>query len=203
MTTLLNRLIDLPSGIIYLIVGLVVFAEDALLVGMLLPGETAAIIGGVTASRGHTSVAVMCVIVVAAAIIGDSTGYAVGVHFGTRLLALRPLRRRKDSVDAARQRLAERGGPAIFVGRFVAFVRAMLPFLAGTSRMPYHRFLAFSVAGGLAWGVSSVFIGYAAGDSYTAVEKIFGRAVALLIALIVVAGLVTWQIRRRRRTDSQ
>jgi membrane protein DedA with SNARE-associated domain len=65
-----------------------------------------------------------------------------------------------------------------------------MPFLAGTYRMRYPRFLAYNAAGGLVWGVGSVLLGFLAGNSYAAIEKTFGRAVALIAAALVVAGLI-------------
>ena len=199
MTKVLDQLLGLHGVIVYLMVGLLVFAEDALFIGFVLPGETAAILSGVAASRGNVSLTLMCIIVVAAAIVGDSVGYEIGARYGTRLLSLRVIRRRKDRIDTARASLARRGGPAVFGGRFVAFLRAVMPFLAGTSHMRYPRFLAYNAVGGLAWGIGSVLLGYLAGSSYTAVEHTFGRATALIAAALVVAGLLVWSIRRHRR----
>src|SRR5258708_7544195 len=86
---ILDQILSAPAWAVYLVVGLLVFAEDALFVGFVLPGETAAVLGGVAASRGHVDVFAMCLIVVGAAIIGDSVGYAVGRHFGPRVLQVR------------------------------------------------------------------------------------------------------------------
>jgi membrane protein DedA with SNARE-associated domain len=191
--------LGLHGPIIYLIVGVLVFAEDALFVGFVLPGETAAILGGVAASQHNASLTVMCATVVLAAIVGDNVGYEVGSRFGTRLVSVGPLRRRKDRIDAARDTLARRGGPAVFGARFVAFLRAVMPFLAGTSHMHYPRFLVYNAAGGVVWGIGSVLLGYLAGNSYAAVEHTFGRATALIAAGLVVAGLIVWTIRRHRR----
>lgn len=199
MSKILDQVLGLHGPVVYLIVGLLVFAEDALFVGFVLPGETAAILGGVAASRHNVSLALMCVTVVLAAIVGDSLGYEIGARYGTRLLSLKVLRRRKDRIDAARATLARRGGPAVFGGRFVALLRAVMPFLAGTSHMRYPRFLAYNAAGGLAWGIGSVLLGYLAGNSYTAVEHTFGRATALIAAALVVIAILVWSIRRHRR----
>jgi membrane protein DedA with SNARE-associated domain len=129
-----------------------VFVEDALFVGFVVPGETAAVLGGVAASLGHASLAVMMVSVVAAAIVGDSVGYEVGRHFGPRLVASRMLRSRRERLDRARQFLARRGGAAVFLRRFVAFFRAVMLALAGTAEMRYPRFLVYNAAGGIVWG---------------------------------------------------
>ncbi len=198
MTGLVDRLTHLPAGWVYLAVALLVFAEDALFVGFVLPGETAAILGGVTASTGHTNLAVMLALVVLAAIAGDSVGYEIGHRYGVRLLDLRPLARRRERVDAARALLARRGGPAVFLGRFVAFLRATMPFLAGTAHMRYRVFLAYNAAGGLAWGVAVVLIGYLAGAAYQTVASRFGEVAAIVVAAIAVTALVVYRIRRAR-----
>jgi membrane protein DedA with SNARE-associated domain len=178
----LDQVLGPHGAVVYLVVGLLVFAEDALFVGFVLPGETAAILGGVAASRSNVSLTLMCIIVVAAAIVGDSVGYEIGARYGMRLLSLPVLRGSEARIDAARATLARRGGPAVFLGRFVVFLRAVMPFLAGTSHMRYRRFLAYNALGGLVWGIGCVLLGYLAGNSYTAVEKTFGRAAALIAA---------------------
>ena len=80
------------------------------------------------------------------------------------------LRSRRERLDRARDFLARRGGTAVFLGRFVAFFRAVMPALAGTAGMRYPKFLAFNAAGGIVWGVGFVLLGYLAGNSYAAVE---------------------------------
>jgi membrane-associated protein len=195
----LEGLLTLPPGVVYLVVGALVFAEDAIFVGFVLPGETAAILGGVAASQGHASLAGMLALVVAAAVVGDSVGYEVGKQLGPRILGIPLLRRRAEQLDRARSFLARRGGVAVFLGRFTAFFRAVMPALAGIAHMPYRRFLVFNVAGGLFWGIGVVLLGYLAGNSYDAVERVAGRAAAAVAVVVVVAALVAWHLRRRRR----
>jgi membrane protein DedA with SNARE-associated domain len=195
---LLDRLLAVQGPLLYALVAAVVFVEDALFVGFVVPGETAAVLGGVTASLGHASLPAMVVTVVAAAIIGDSVGYEVGRHLGPRLVASRMLRRRRERLDRAREFLARRGGAAVFLGRFVAFFRAVMPALAGTAGMRYPRFLAFNAAGGITWGTGVVLLGYLAGNSYATVERTVGRGVALAVAGVVVVALVVWRVRSHR-----
>ncbi|MFC4104944.1 DedA family protein [Micromonospora zhanjiangensis] len=203
MTGLLERLIALPGTVVYLVVGGLVLAEDAVFVGFVVPGETAAVLGGVAAGLGHVSLTGMIAVVVLAAIIGDSIGYEVGHRLGGRLLETRPLRHRRQSLDRAADLLARRGGKAIFLGRFVAFLRAVMPALAGTAHMPYRRFLAWNAAGGLVWGAGSVLAGYLAGNSYHQVERYLGRGTAIVLAVIVVGGLIGWRIRAHRRESDE
>ena len=203
MSNLIDGILNVNAILAFILVGVVVFAEDALFVGFVIPGETAAVIGGVVASRGNANVVLMAAIVVAAAILGDSVGYEIGKRFGPRLLESRPLRKRRAKLDRAQDFLRRRGGVAVFLGRFVAFFRAVMPALAGTSHMPYPRFVAWNAAGGLVWGVSFVALGYFAGNSYQSVAKTVGRDVAAGAAIVLVLALIGWQIvkyvRRRSR----
>lgn len=198
MTGFLDGLLNAPGWIVLSLVGVTVFAEDALFVGFVIPGETAAVLGGVAASRGHVAFAAVLAVVLAAAVIGDSVGYEVGRHLGTRILRWHVLEKRRHRIDAARDFLARRGGTAVFLGRWTAFFRAVMPALAGTAHMPYRRFFAFNVAGGLTWGVTVVLVGYLAGASYAHIEKLLGRGAALVVAAVAVTVVVVWQVRRRR-----
>lgn len=202
MSRWLDVILGAPTWTVLGIVGLVVFVEDALFVGFVVPGETAAILGGVAANRGHVPLAAVMAVVVVAAVVGDSVGYEVGRHFGPRLLDLRVLRKRRARLDDARDLLARRGGTAVFLGRWVAFFRAVMPALAGLSRMPYGRFLAFNAAGGVVWGVAVVLVGYLAGASYAKVEKVVGRDAAFVVLLVVVVVAVVWRVRKARRERS-
>ncbi|SRR6266566_2328121 len=198
MSTLVERILSVPGVLVYVLAGLLVFAEDALFVGFVIPGETAAVLGGVDASRGHVQLWLMIIVVVAAAVVGDTVGYEIGRHLGPRILRSRVLTRHQRRLTDAQDLLARRGGSAVFLGRFVAFFRAVMPALAGTAEMPYRRFLAFNAAGGIVWGTSFVLLGYLAGNSYATVEKTVGRGAALAVLAIVLLALLTWRLRRRR-----
>ena len=188
------------SGVFaYVLVGALVFAEDALFFGFVLPGETAAVIGGVIASTGRVSLPAMVLTVVLAAIVGASVGYEVGRRYGVRLLGTRPLRRHRDRLAGAQDYLRRRGGPAVFLGRFIAFFRAVMPALAGISRMPYPKFLVFNAAGGIVWGVGFVLLGYIAGNSYAKIQSTVGTVAAIVVGVIVVTAVVVFTIRRRAR----
>src|SRR5690242_776083 len=139
------------APMVYAIVGALVFCEDALFFGFVLPGETAVVLGGVVASQGHVSVYWLCAVVVLAAVLGDTVGYEVGARLGPRILETRFLRGHRERIGSAQDLIRRRGPAAVFLGRFIAFFRAMMPALAGISKMPYRVFLAFNAAGGLVW----------------------------------------------------
>lgn len=198
MTSIVDHILHAPPWLVYSIVALVVFAEDALFVGFVLPGETVAILGGVAASRGHVGVVWVVVVVILAAIVGDTVGYEVGRQVGTRILQLRIFEKRRGKLDDAQDFLARRGGSAVFLGRWVAFFRAVMPALAGTAKMPYLKFLAFNAAGGIVWGAAVVLVGYYAGASYTQIEGWIGRGGALVVLGLAVVAFVVWRVRRHR-----
>jgi len=198
VSQLLDGLLTVPPMIAYLLIGLLVFGEAAVFVGFVLPGETAVVLGGVLAARHQIGIVPLCALVVACAVVGDSVGFEVGRHFGDRVLNLRPLRRHEKRLDAAREFLRHRGGYAVFLGRWTAFLRAVMPGLAGLSRMAYPRFLFFNAFGGLVWGITFCLVGYLAGASYARIQKQVGTVGALVTAVVVVIGLLVWHRHRRR-----
>lgn len=203
MSGLLDRLLNVAPLWVYLLVAVLVFAEDALFIGFVIPGETAVLLGGVAASRGHVHLGLLIGLVVGAAIVGDTVGYEVGRVLGPRILELRILDKRRRRLDDAQDFLRRRGGSAVFLGRFVAFFRAVMPALAGASRMRYRRFLAFNAAGGAVWGAGFTILGFLAGNSYRTVEKTVGRGTALAAAAIIIIALVVWRIRKHRSATSR
>jgi len=188
------------SGLVaYAMVAALVFGETALFFGFVLPGEIAVVLGGVLASRGRVSLLLMMLVVVVAAIIGPLVGYEIGRRMGGRVVASRPLRRMSATVDKAGAALNARGAVAVLAGRFTAVLRALVPALAGTARMPYRTFVIYNAIGGLIWGVGYCLLGYLAGSAYTVIEREVGTGFAIAIAVLVLAALVVWGLRRHRR----
>lgn len=196
MTDALSSLLDQPPWLILTVTGLVVFGECALFVGMVLPGETVAVLAGAAAVLGRTSLGSVLVVVLLAALLGDSVGYAVGRRVGPRLHRRITHPGRRQRVEEAEARLRTRGGWAVVVGRWTPFVRSVMPSIAGISGMPYARFLAWDLLGAGSWSVLSVLGGYAAGMSYERVVSWFGTAGALLLGAVFVAAVALWSWRR-------
>ncbi|MFY9783926.1 MAG: DedA family protein [Acidimicrobiales bacterium] len=188
---LVGRIQDLPGALVYGLVVLLVFSETALFVGFILPGEIAVIVAGVVASKGHVNVVTLCVLVVVAAIAGDSVGYEVGRRYGERLLTLPIIHKRRAAIERSLEGLRRRGSIYVFVGRFTALLRAIMPGLAGMSPMSYRRFLVANASGALVWGVSCTLLGYFAGSALDSIERYSGWAGAAVLILVVafVVGL--------------
>ena len=194
-------LLHFHGGLAYTLVGVLVFAEAALLVGFFLPGETAAVVGGVLAGAGSVNLEAMMTVVVFSAIVGDSVGYLVGQTAGPWLLERRPLRGRA-AVQRTKDLLERRGGPAVFIGRFVTFARAVIPGLAGMSGLRYRTFLAYNALGGLLWGVGYTLLGYLVGRSFTRIVADLSTASLVLIGVAGLAVIVYLLFRRRSRRRS-
>jgi membrane-associated protein len=192
-----NTLLDVPPWIALLIIATLVLGEAALFFGFVLPGETAVLYGGVLADAGRISVVLVLAVVLVAAVVGDSIGFEVGRKLGPRLVRAPVLRNHPDRLDQAQAYLRRRGGRAVVLGRFTAFLRAVMPGLAGASRMEYRRFLFFNVIGGVIWGSACVLLGYFAAHSISTITHALGVTSGVIVAFIA-AGLV-WAWHRRTR----
>lgn len=199
MDAVTSAIESLPPLAAYTIIAALVFGEAAVFIGFVLPGETAVLLGGFLASSSHLNIWVLCVLVVVAAVLGDSVGYEVGRVFGPRVVRSRFLNRHEARLEKARGMLRDRGGPAVFLGRFTAFFRAVMPGLSGLSGMHYRRFLVWNALGGLVWGVGFCLVGFFAGTSYERVARTIGTGSAITIGVIVAVVLLVWQLRRSRR----
>lgn len=198
MQSLFDGLLHASPLVVICIVFALVFAEDALFIGFVIPGETAAVVGGVFASRGDLPLWGMILVVISAAILGDTVGYEIGKHLGPRIMALKVLDKRRAQLQKAEDFLARRGGLAVFLGRFTAFFRAVMPALAGLSRMPYRRFAIWNFTGGIIWGGLFVTLGFVAGNSYEELAHAVGRGAAVVVGAVVVVILAVWQFRKHR-----
>jgi undecaprenyl-diphosphatase len=191
MSGVLDTAARLASPWAYVVLALLAAAESAAFVGLAVPGETAMLLGGFLAFQGRVNLAVMMAAGAVGAVVGDSVGYEIGRQFGEPLKRSRLGRRvGQDRWAGGEAYLRAKGGRAVFLGRFVGVLRALVPALAGMSRMPYLVFLPWNAAGGLLWAPGFVLLGYLAGGSYRRVERLAGRASLLLLILVVGGGAV-------------
>jgi membrane-associated protein len=196
---MLRALLDVPSPIILGLVFLLPALEASTLIGVLIPGETVILLGGVLAWYGHVPLASVMVAAALGAILGDSVGYWVGFRWGKRIVEGRVGRVIGEQRWArARLRLKRKGLMTIVLGRFPPFARTLVPLLAGSARMPYHRFLIGNAVGGIVWASASVLAGYFAGDAWQRVQHVQHIVGAALLAAIVLAVVVV-RLRGRRR----
>jgi membrane protein DedA with SNARE-associated domain len=188
---------------LYVIAGLLCFSEAAILVGMVLPGETALLVAGVFCAHHTLNLLVMIIVAVASAIAGDSVGFEFGKRYGP---ALRRSRlgdwvgeHRWSMVDGF---LRRHGGKAVLIGRLTALFRALIPSMAGMSGMRYRSFLLWNAIGGLIWAPSCVLLGYAFSKSLSTVGSYLTWAPLAILGLVVVF-LVVRHVRAKRREGAE
>jgi membrane protein DedA with SNARE-associated domain/membrane-associated phospholipid phosphatase len=200
----LDTAASLASPWAYIVLALFAAAESAAFVGLAIPGETAMLLGGFLAFQGRVNLFVMMAAGAVGAVAGDQVGYQIGHLFGEPLKRSRLGRRvGQDRWARGEAYLRAKGGRAVFLGRFVGVLRALVPALAGMSRMPYRTFLPWNLAGGIIWAPGFVLLGYLAGGSWRRVEQIAGRASLLLVLIVVVVGAVVLTARWAARHPDQ
>ena len=181
IATMVDRLSDLIQGLEhwgYVIVFLIVLLECQAFLGLFMPGESMVMVAGFLAGQEVLEVRVLIVVVAAAAIVGDSIGYEFGRLLGRDWLRrhgatfwLRP--ERLDRMDAF---FARHGGLSVLFAHFLHVGRALMPFLAGASRLPYLRFLVYNATGCFLWATIFSLVGYLFGQNWHLVERWIGRA---------------------------
>lgn len=197
-----NAVLGLPAWVTLVVVFALPALESSAFVGFVFPGEVALILGGVVAEQGRVPLAAVLLAGFAGAVIGDSVGYAVGRRYGRPILD-RTVGRlvKREHVDRAQTYLAERGGHAVFLGRFTAALRVLVPGMAGMARMPYRVFLAYNVAGAAGWVTMSVLLGYVGGTSWRHVEHTASRVGLGAFGVLILVAVATAALRRAGRTS--
>lgn len=200
MTQLIALLLALPPAVVLLAALLLPALEASALIGLVVPGETAVFVAGLTAHGGRLPLWAVMVAAALGATLGDQVGFRLGRRLGPTLLDRLPKRLRVGGkVDAASRLVAARGAWAVLAGRWTAVLRALVPGLAGASGMRQRTFTAFNVIGGLTWAVAVAALGFGAGAAYQQVLQSVNRAGQLALAGVLVLVVLLLLVRRRRR----
>jgi membrane-associated protein len=198
----LTDLSDTLGAWTLLLVGVLAFLETGAFVGLIAPGETAVVLGGVVAAEGGVDLPLMLLITWTAAALGDLASFWLGRRLGRRFLVSHGPRigitaPRLDRVDGF---FDHHGGKAILIGRFIGLVRAVAPFLAGASGMRLRAFLPWSLLGTAAWATTFTLVGYAFHDSFSAAASHLTHAAFALA--IVAAGVLAYRAHRRSNRET-
>ena len=185
----------------YALLVTIVFTETGLLVGFFLPGDSHLITAGLVAATGALDIWWLNVLLAAAAIAGDSVGYAIGARIGPRLFT-----REKSwlfnprHVVRTREFYERHGAKTIVIARFVPIIRTFAPVVAGVGQMAYRRFLVYNVAGGLGWVLSMTWAGYLLGNVVPNIDRHIHVVVIVVIVLSLIP--IAVEILRERRRQS-
>jgi membrane-associated protein len=209
ITTLIYSLLALDQTVaelaaqygpwLYGILFLVIFAETGLVVFPFLPGDSILFIAGTVIAIAGLNIHVLVLVLIAAAVMGDSVNYAVGRYIGPKVFH-EPESRwfKREYLERTQAFYDKYGGLTIIIGRFVPIIRTFAPFLAGVAGMPYHRFLSFNVIGGIAWITSLVYAGYLLGNIPWVKQNLTYIVLGLVLVSLIPA--ISTYVKERRET---
>lgn len=187
----------------YIIITAIIFAECGLLVGFFLPGDSVLFAAGVVAAQGLLNVWVVMALLLAAAIIGVSTGYGVGARWGRRLFEREDSRFfKKENLQKAEAFYEKHGGKALIITRFIPVIRTFVPVVAGISRMPYPKLIFYNILGGIIWVVGLVSMGFWMGEKIPNIDTYLLPIIAVIILLSIAPGLVAMLKTPERRKST-
>ncbi len=178
----------------YILVGVMAFLETGAFVGLIAPGETVVIVGGLVAGQGEIDIVLLIGLVWACAFAGDTVSFLLGRRLGRAFLVKHGPRVKitEERLRQVENFLHRHGGPTILIGRFLGLVRALAPFVAGASRMPVRTFLPFDVLAAGLWATTFCLLGYIFWRSFDQVVHIakqgalaFGTTIGVIVAAVI------------------
>jgi membrane-associated protein len=172
----------------YMVLFFIVFAETGLFFGFLLPGDSLLITAGLVAASGKLGFWETNATMILAAILGDSTGYFIGRILGRKLFE-RPdsLIFRREYLERTQNFYDRHGGKTIFFARFVPVIRSFATTVAGIAKMPYTRFIAFSVSGAITWIASLTSLGYFLGSQFPELDTYINLIISATVLAIIIS----------------
>lgn len=184
----------------YVALTAIVFTETGLLVGFFLPGDSLLITAGLVAATGTLDIWTLSALLTLAAIVGDSTGYAIGLRAGPRIFTRERSRWfAREHLVRTREFYERHGGKTIVLARFIPIIRTFAPVVAGVGQMEYRRFLAYNVLGGIGWVWGLLWAGYLLGQSIPDIGRHIHIVIVIVVLLSVLPiGVEWWRARRRR-----
>ena len=179
----------------------IVFAETGLLVGFFLPGDSLLFLIGTICGAGDLDIVTVNIVLMAAAVLGDTVGYALGRQTGEKIFS-RPDSRlfRREHLERTHAFYEKHGGKTIIYARFVPIIRTFAPFVAGVGKMDYVRFLSFNVFGGIGWVFAMTMLGYVLGG--VPIIKQHLEKVVVLIILVSVAPMIAEAVKAYRKSKT-
>jgi membrane protein DedA with SNARE-associated domain len=191
----------------YAAVGLLAFLETGAFVGLVFPGETAVILAGAIAGHGTTSIVLTIAIVWFCAWLGDSASFYIGTRLGKEFILKHGERVRitPERFEQVEDYFSRYGGRTILVGRFLGLVRALAPFIAGSSGMAYRSFVPYSVLGTGLWAGTFSLLGYFLAENLDKAEALAGRGIFIFgaIVAVLIGGYIAVRYMRVRENRSK
>lgn len=185
------NLTELIQTVGYLGVAAIIFAENGLLIGFFLPGDSLLFTAGFLASQDFFSISTMTLLVVVSSIVGVGVGYWFGGYVGKKLFQREDSRFfKKENLLKAQAFFEKHGGKSIILARFIPIVRTFAPVIAGIGRMNYAKFTFYNIVGGILWAAGLTLGGYWLGSKVPNVDTYLLPIIGLIIFLSILPGII-------------
>lgn len=182
----LGQIINAVGPLTYVILFAIIFAETGLVVAPFLPGDSLLFVAGTLAGSGYLNIIAVYVLLLIAAIAGDTVNYWIGHHIGPRVFSKENSKIfKKDYLEKTREFYEKHGGKTIILARFLPIIRTFAPFVAGVGKMHYRTFLAYNVTGAFLWVTLFIFAGYFFGG-LPFIQENFHYTVVLVILISIL-----------------
>jgi len=200
LDTYLSSFVSAYGIFTYAILFLIVFAETGFVVTPFLPGDSLLFAAGAIASLGALDITIVIILLIVAAIIGDTVNYWIGHFFGRKIVDNPKIKFiNQEHIDKTEQFYKKFGGKTIILARFIPIVRTFAPFVAGVGTMNYQKFILFNVIGAVVWVSLFTSLGFFFGN-IEIIQKNFHYAVFAIIGLSVIPILYEY-IQHKRHPD--
>ncbi len=180
----------------------IVFAETGLLVGFFLPGDSLLFTAGILAAEGYLNIWLLSIVLLGAAIIGDSVGYAIGKKLGPKIFNKEnSLLFNKAHITRAQNFFEKHGPKTIIIARFIPIIRTFAPTIAGVGKMHYGKFITYNIIGAITWVVSVTWLGYWLGLKIDNIESYIVPIAGLIILISISPYIKKYLTDKELRTD--
>jgi membrane-associated protein len=187
------------------LIAAIVFAETGLLVGFFLPGDSLLVTAGIYCTSANPTkapllnIVTLNIVVIAAAIIGDTVGYWIGAKAGPKIFTReQSLFFNKKHLLRTKEFYERHGGKTIVIARFLPIFRTFAPVVAGVGKLEYRRFVRFNVFGGMFWVLSMTLLGFTLGKVYPPITKQIEKVIIVVIAVSLMPGAIAWFLNRKK-----
>lgn len=181
----LDQIIAAYGVFTYAILFIIIFLETGLVFTPFLPGDSLLFAAGALASLGSLNIFILVIILMAAAILGDTSNYWIGHFFGEKILSHPRSPINEEHLKKTEEFFKKHGGKTIILARFVPIVRTFAPFVAGAGQMNYSKFISYNIIGGVIWVCLFTLTGYLFGN-LTFIKKNFSLVILVIIAISLI-----------------
>jgi len=192
------------------LIAAIVFAETGLLVGFFLPGDSLLVTAGIFCTTANPTgtplldIVWLNVVVIAAAIIGDTVGYWIGAKAGPKIFTReRSLLFSRKHLLRTKEFYERHGGKTIIIARFMPIIRTFAPVVAGVGKMSYRRFVSYNVFGGIGWVLSMTLLGFTLGKAYPPITKQIDKVIIVIIAVSLMPMAISYLLNRRKKSPPE